>query len=197
MMPVIDPDPSLEKNDEGTVRAHYWEMLPDEELLESFLKDIFENHWQGIVFGPLIEGAAYEWKCPSRPKKVALFDGYLTVHFGTGGHFHLCIGENKGSESHPTPEDLKKRRRPSRARIFRKLDPEGAPISWGFEMVNGADEPMIAIFFPSPFLTDDDQIADEPDFSRLAIWRSVARTWLGREVEVIDETGKGFAAFKR
>ena len=44
MMPVIDPDPSLEKNDEGTVRAHYWEMPPDEELLESFLKDIFENH---------------------------------------------------------------------------------------------------------------------------------------------------------
>ncbi len=192
----IPSSPSIEKSDDGRESAHFWALPLEEGLLEAFLTDVFDNHWDGIVFGPLIEGAAYEWKCPSKPEKIALYDGYLTIHFGTGGHFHLCIGDNKGSEAHPTPADLRKRRAPSQARLFRRFDRDGAPISWGFEMINGDREPMITIFFPSPFLTDDDQIADSPDFSRLTTWRAIARDWLGREPEEIDETGKGFVAFK-
>ena len=39
------------------------EILPlptDEASLEQLLRDLFENHWQAITFGPLIQGAAWE-----------------------------------------------------------------------------------------------------------------------------------------
>jgi hypothetical protein len=31
----------------------------DEETLETLLRDLFENHWREITFGPIIQGAAY------------------------------------------------------------------------------------------------------------------------------------------
>ena len=63
---------------------------------------------------------------------------------------------------------------------------------WGFEMWNGKGENGLSVFFPSPFLEDDDSLPETPDFSRLATWRSIARRWLGREPETIDEQGTGF-----
>ena len=59
-------------------------------------------------------------------------------------------------------------------------------------MWNGKGENGLSIFFPSPFLGDDDSLLDAPDFSRLAAWRSIAKRWLGREPEVLDEEGAGF-----
>lgn len=189
----IESEPDVERHEDGRVSRELWVLPAEEAFLEAFLRDVFESHWDGVVFGPLIEGAAYEWKCPSKPRSVTLFDAYLTVHFGKGGHFHLCIGDNKGSESHPTPADLRERRKPSKAQIFRRFDRHGHPISWGFEMENGHGEPMVTIFFPSPFLTDDDGIPEAPDFTRLATWRAIARKWLDREAEALDETGRGYA----
>ena len=172
-------------------KTEVWTLPTDEGYLHGLLDDIFRNHWPSIVFGPLIQGAAYEFRCPRAPKSIELFDGYLTVHFG-GGHFHLCIGENLGSESNPTPEDLRKHRRPSRAEFFRGLDRNGAPVNWGFRMFNGKDEPQISIFFPNPFLTDDDGIADSPDWTRLAVWEDVARRYLDRAPDPRDRSGRGF-----
>ena len=129
--------------------------------------------------------------CPCRPKNITLFDGYLTVSFG-GPHFHLCIGENNGPPDDPTPPDLKARRKPSKAQMFRRLDSDGAPISWGFEMANGAGEPMITILFANPFLSTGDQPSEVPDWKRLAMWRDLAKRYLGREPEAFDETGRGF-----
>lgn len=168
-----------------------WTLPTDEAYLHAFLKDIFENHWKSIVFGPIIEGGAFEFKCPGPPKSVTLFDGYLTVHFGAT-HFHLCIGENQGSPKNPTPAALKARRRPGRAEIFRNFDKEGCALSWGFRLFNGHDEQLITIFFPNPYLTDEDGLADEPDRSRLATWETIGRTYLGRELDEADRTGKGF-----
>lgn len=178
----------------GTVEREIWPLPVGEAFLKDFLTDIFENHWQDIRFGPLIQGAAYEWRCPGAPAKLTLFDGYLTITFGSGGHFHLCIGENNGPPSRPTPADLKLRRKPSKAQIFRAFARDGKPVSWGFEMWNGAEEPMISIFFPNPFIEADDTLSAVPDFSRLATWRQVASKWLGREPEAIDEEGSGFRA---
>lgn len=73
-----------------------WALPTDETFLEEFLTYIFGTYWDQIVFGPLIEGAAYELTCPCKPERIRKFDGYLTITFG-GPHFHLCIGENKGS----------------------------------------------------------------------------------------------------
>ncbi len=59
-------------------------------------------------------------------------------------------------------------------------------------MWNGAGEPMLSVFFPNPLIEDDDSLSEEPDFTRLATWRAISKTWLGREAEEIDAQGKGF-----
>ncbi|MEM1276590.1 MAG: hypothetical protein AAGH74_08690 [Pseudomonadota bacterium] len=178
--------------DDGQRRREVWALPADEAFLEPFLREVFQDHWEGIRFGPIIEGAAYEWKCPTAPEKISLLDGYLTVMFGNGGHFHLCIGENRGTEAFPTPPDLMARRKPSKAQMFRGFGGDGCPTTWGFEMWNGEGEPMISIFFPNPFIEDDDSLSETPDFSRLATWRAISKRWLGRDQEVLDEQGQGF-----
>jgi len=194
MLAAVKPskEPVVNKLD-GKREMQVWPLPLDEKYLEEFLTYIFQNYWDQVIFGPLIEGAAYELSCPSKPSKISLFDGYLTVSFG-GPHFHLCIGENKGSPAQPTPEDLKARRRPSKAQIFRRIDKHGSPISWGFEMRNGADQPMISIFFASPFLSAGDKIAKEPNWERLAMWRDISKRYLDREPEQFDQSGRGYAA---
>lgn len=194
----IAPDPShVDRKDDGTPRREYWELPLAEDVLHAFLRDVFENHWQGLCFGPLIQGAAYEMRCPGPPTKVSLLDGYLTVMFERGGHFHLCIGENKGSERFPVSPELRAHRRPSKAQIFRGFGANGKPVTWGFEMWNGKNEPVISIFFPNPFINEDDSLADEPQWERLETWRAIAKTWLGREPETLDTEGSGFRHLKK
>ncbi len=189
----IRPEPSeTEHREDGTLAREVWALPLEEAFLEAFLRDLFENHWQGIGLGPMIQGAAWEWKCPGAPTRIGLFDGYLTAMFGNGGHFHLCIGENRGSAANPTAPELRAHRRPSKAQIFRGFDRDAKPLTWGFEMWNGKGENGLTVFFPSPFLNDDDTLADPPDFSRLAVWRAVSARWLGRAPEMLDEEGKGF-----
>lgn len=194
----IAPEPShVERKDDGALSRECWDLPLDENFLHAFLSDVFTTHWQGLCFGPLIQGAAYEMRCPGPPSRISLVDGYLTVMFGRGGHFHLCIGENRGPERAPTPPELRAHRRPSKARIFRGYGGDGKPVTWGFEMWNGRNEPMISIFFPNPFINEDDSLAHEPQWSRLATWRAIARRWLGREPEAIDEEGAGFRPAKK
>lgn len=187
---VMERQPDRIISPSGSV-TQVWPLPLDESYLHELLGDIFRRYWRSIIFGPLIEGAAYEFRCPREPKSVDLLDGYLTVHFG-GTHFHLCIGENRGLASNPTPPELREHRRPSRAEFFRGLDRDGAPVNWGFRMFNGKGEPQITIFFPNPFLTDGDGIADQPDWSRLAAWEDISRRYLSREPDAFDRSGKGF-----
>ncbi len=183
-------EPQLEVSPTG-VKTEVWSLPSDPDFLHNLLRDIFTTYWHSIIFGPLIQGAAYEFRCPCPPRSIDLMDGYLTVHFG-GSHFHLCIGENHGSEKNPTPPEVRAHRRPSRAEIFRGLDGAGVPVTWGFRMFNGRGEPQITIFFPSPFLTDEDRIAEAPDFSRLAMWEDIARRYLDRAPDPRDRAGSGF-----
>jgi hypothetical protein len=190
---AVGPEPSnVELKDDGSRKREIWALPVEEAFLHAFLRDVFEQHWEGICFGPLIQGAAYEWRCSSAPTRIGLLDGYLTVMFGQGGHFHLCIGENKGSERAPTSPELRQQRKPSRAQIFRGFDSDGKPVTWGFEMWNGKAEPMISIFFPNPFINNDDSIAETPQWERLATWRTLSKKWLSRDAEALDEQGLGF-----
>ncbi len=173
-------------------RSEVFPLSTDEAFLLGLLKDVFENHWQNIVFGPLIQGAAYELRCTAPPHGIALLDGYLTIHFGRS-HFHLCIGENKGSSRSPTPPELRAHRRTRRAELFRGLDRAGAPVNWGLRLVNGAGEEQMTVFFPNPFLSDDDGILSEPDWTRLAMWEDFGRRYLNREPDGKDRMGRGFA----
>lgn len=142
----------------------------------------------------MIEGAAYELRCPGAPSSIDLHDGYLTVKFEDASHFHICIGDNHGDDSYSVSPPLREHRRPSKAQIFRAFGRDGKPMSWGFEMWNGADEPMISILFPNPFISETGGLCAKPDFSRLATWRAIAKKWLNRMPEHLDEEGNGFYA---
>src|ERR1700754_1068569 len=122
-----------------------------------------------MIFGPILDGIAYEWTCPSAPDRFELSNGYLTIGFD-GPHFHLCIGPGAWPD---TPEG--RLRMPGSASIFRSLDERGAPNSWGFELRDGAGKPSMSIYFDNPFLTGPDRIAETPDFTRLTMWRDIAR----------------------
>src|SRR5258708_33042811 len=139
-------DPVVTKLEGGQRALQTWPLPLDEAFLEEFLTYLFKTYWDQIIFGPIIEGAAYELTCPREPSRISKFDGYLTVSFD-GPHFHLCIGENKGSKDSPTPDDLNARRKPSKAEIFRRLFHAVAPISWSFAMQNVAHCSVPMSFF--------------------------------------------------
>ena len=165
----------------------------DEASLEELLRELFEQHWDKITFGPLIQGAAWEIRASHAPTQIGVLDGYLTVAFGIS-HFHLCIGPHKGIRSSPTPEALARHRRTARAELYRRLDKSGAPVSWGLRLFNGHDEQQVTILLPNPFLTADDKVLKTPDWSRLELWDRLRVQWLGAtEPDPLDRSGRGFS----
>ena len=176
--------------------GHVVEVFPlptDEATLERLLRELFEAHWDKIVFGPIIQGAAWEFQAPHAPTHVGLLDGYLTVAFGAS-HFHLCIGPTQGPRHSPTPEALARHRRCRRAEFFRRLDTTGAPTSWGLRLWNGHDEQQATVVFPNPFLSADGKRAlKEPDWSRLTLWDELRLRYAGiKGPDPVDRLGTGF-----
>ncbi len=165
----------------------------DEPSLAVLLRDLFENHWDKIVFGPIIEGAAWEMRAAHAPTLVGMMDGYLTVAFGAS-HFHLCIGPTKGPRHDPTPVALARRRQTARAELYRRLDRDGAPISWGLRLFNGADEQQVTILLPNPFLSaDGEEVLKTPDWSRLELWDELRARWTGADgADPIDRSAVRF-----
>jgi hypothetical protein len=165
----------------------------DPASLEALLRDLFENHWQEITFGPIIQGAAWEMQAPSAPSHVGMLDGYITIAFGAP-HFHLCIGEHKGLGGRPVSEELARHRRTSRAELYRQLDGQGAPVSWGVRLFNGKDEQQITILLPNPFLSPTkENVLKKPDWSRLALWDALRARWLGLATpDPLDRSAAGF-----
>lgn len=165
-----------------------FDLPADEETLKELLRDLFENHWQEIIFGPIIQGAAYELRPPSSPTRFGMFDGYLTIAFGES-HFHLCIGAHKGA-----PPELARHRQTSRAELYRRLDRTSAPVSWGVRLFNGAGEQQITVLLPNPFLDPaTDKPRKTPDWSQLSLWDDLRARWLGLpEPDPVDRSGKSF-----
>lgn len=176
----------------GMGRVEIFPIPTGEATLFDLVKHIFETYWATVFCGILIQGAAWEVKAPGPPRKVALFDGYVTVDFGAW-HFHLCIGETKGIGATPTPPDLARYRRCARAELYRMLNPrDGAPNSWGLRLYNGGGEQQMTVFLPNPFLGDDGRPLRRPDWARLAAWDDLRRRCLGLGPDPLDRTGKGF-----
>ena len=165
----------------------------DAASLEAILRDLFENHWRDLTFGPIIQGAAWEMQAASAPTQIGMLDGYITIAFGAP-HFHLCIGEHKGTSSHPVTEELARHRRTARAEMYRQLDPDGAAVSWGLRLLNGKDEQQITILLPNPLLSpNNEKILKTPDWSRLALWDHLRARWLGlTEADPLDRTARRF-----
>jgi hypothetical protein len=180
------------EDEPGTGRIDLFPLVPDEPLLFDFVKHTFETYWPTILFGTLIQGAAWEVKAPGPPRRIALLDGYVTVDFGPW-HFHLCIGETKGVGSTPTPPALARHRRCARAELYRVRNRKtGAPNSWGFRMFNGAGEQQMTVFLPSPFIGDDGKPLKPPHWARLGAWDDLRQRFLGLEPDPFDRSGTGF-----
>jgi hypothetical protein len=165
----------------------------DAASLEELLRDLFENYWREITFGILIQGAAWEMKADRAPTRIGMFDGYLTVAFGVP-HFHICIGETRGSRARPTSPEVARHRRTSRAEIYRRIGRSCVPMSWGVQLFNGANEQQITVLLPNPFLNPEtDKILKEPDWSRLALWDKLRARWFGLTApDPIDRSGSRF-----
>jgi hypothetical protein len=176
----------------GMGRLEIFPLQTDEASLLALIKHIFETYWESILFGTLIQGAAWEVKAPGPPRKVGFLDGYVTVDFGAW-HFHLCIGETKGVGASPTPPALARHRRCARAELYRGLNPKtGAPNLWGLRMFNGEDEQQMTVFLPSPFLGDDGRPVRPPRWERLAAWDDLRQRCLGLAPDPFDRTGTSF-----
>jgi len=165
----------------------------DPTSLESLLRDIFENHWRDVVFGPIMPGAAWEMRADAAPK-ISLFDGYLTVAFGVP-HFHICIGETKGAPNRPTPPEVSADRRTARAELYRTRRRSCVPMSWGVRLYNRLGDQQITIFLPNPFLDPEtDRFLKEPDWSRLALWDKLRARWFGlTEPDPVDRSASRWA----
>ncbi len=179
-------------NEIGSGTIEIFPVKSTEAILFALLKDVFENYWQEIYFGILIQGAAWEIKAPNAPTRISMLDGYLTVNFGLW-HFHLCIGDYKGSKKNPVDPELARIRRTSRAELYRLLNDEIEPQGWGFRMFNGNNEQQLTILLPNPFLTAEMNVARSPDWSKLALWNYLRKKYLGLKPDPNDQACGKFA----
>ncbi|MBV9521334.1 MAG: hypothetical protein JO010_00990 [Alphaproteobacteria bacterium] len=182
---IVEPDGAL---------VDVFPLPSDEESLVALLRELFEEHWAEITFGPIIQGAAWEMRATEAPSIVKMFDGYLTVAFGVP-HFHICIGAHRGQHNNPVSPELAFHRRTSRAELYRRLGNGGTPVSWGLRLFNGKDEQQITILLPNPFLhPETDKVRKVPDWSRLALWDRLRARWLGlAEPDPFDRSGRRFS----
>jgi hypothetical protein len=165
-------------NVDGT-RTEYDDMPTDSATLERFMREMFEQHWDGITAGPILPGAAYELMYSKAPK-VSLSAGYLTVDTGEF-HFHLFIGEPEGQGAPPKNSELARQQQVSRAAFFRDVRVDGkgcVPGSWGFRLWNGNGEQTITIYFPSPFF-ENQAMLKEPKWERLEVWERMREAYAG------------------
>lgn len=176
----------------GTGRLEVFPVPADESVLLPLITHLFENYWDKILFGTAVQGGIFEVRAPNAPTEIGMLDGYLTVDFGSW-HFHLCIGEHKGTKRNPCPPELAAHRKTSRAELYRRLNDAGIPTGWVFRMFNGKDEQQMTVFLPSPFLSVEQKILKEPDFSQLQCWDELRERFLQIAPEALDRKGKGFS----
>jgi len=160
---------------------------PNEAVLQPLISDIYQRYWDRIQFGSLIQGAVWEFAAEGPPARIGMLDGYLTVDFGRS-HFHVCIGEHKGTKGNP----IARVRRTSRAEFFRRLKADGTPNTWGFQMFNGTAEVQMTVFFPNPYLGPDQKIRRRPDWTALEMWDDLRLRYAGLESDPKDRSSRGF-----
>ncbi len=163
-------------------KMEYEYMDPSAEKMEKLFRDLYENHWNRIRFGPCVQGSVFELSLTEKPR-VSMLDGYLTVHAGSW-HFHICVGKYEAQVTHfevnkDNLEEEARQKRVSKAAFLRTLDGSDSPRSWSLRFWNGLDEQMISIFLPNPYLNDQLQRQKEADWSKLELWENLRKDYLG------------------
>jgi len=175
------------KDEPGNGLLEIFSLPTDEATLLHLLEEVFA-HWQVVQFGPIIQGAAYEIKAPRAPR-ITTLDGYATLDFGDW-HMHVCIGTTVGDASNPTEQSVAAIRPCQRAELYRLLS-DGAPVSWGLRLFNGAEEQLMTVLLPNPFLDENDRPC-EPNWDRLELWDHLRSKFLDLAPDPVDRTGHRF-----
>ena len=162
----------VERGPGGSV-TEYDEISVRRDVVERLLTEVFTEHWAEIYAGPVIEGAAYEIRFTAKPA-LSMLDGYLTVDVGAW-HFHLCVGEHRGAAT----AEQAAMRRVARAAFFRTDGGSCVPGSWGLRLWNGRGEQMITVFFPNPWLDDDQRHVRAPRWEKTALWEALKARYTG------------------
>lgn len=82
-------------------------------------------------------------------------------------------------------------KRTARAELGRRLNDDGAPVSWFLRLSAAAGNQQLTVWFPSPFRNDDEQRLDSPDWDRLAAWDDLRKRYLGLEPDPLDRSSTG------
>ena len=157
----------------GDSVTEYDEISVGGDVVERLLTEVYTEHWAEIYAGPVIEGAAYEIRFTAKPA-VSMLDGYLTVDVGAW-HFHLCVGDHRGAST----AEQAVLRRVARAAFFRTDGGSCVPGSWGLRLWNGRGEQMITVFFPNPWLDDDQRHVRAPRWEKTALWEALKARYTG------------------
>lgn len=171
---------TVENLDGSKMEFEYMDSSP--EKMEKLFKELYENQWNKLRFGPCVQGAVFELVLSEKPK-VSMLDGYLTVNAGPW-HFHLCVGKYEAKVTHMEVnrghlEEDARQRRIAKAAFVRTLDGACAPRSWSLRFWNGLGEQMISVFLPNPYLNDKLERQKDPDWSKLDLWEELRKEYLG------------------
>ncbi len=148
------------------------------DVLACLTYTLFQDNWRQIGLGHLEQGSVLELEFNHAPKKCVLYDGYLTV-IAQDWHFHLCIEETIGGPDSETPKELRKKRLISKGALYRRINPEGEPRSWGIQFWNGAGEKAMTIFLPNPYVEDENLLPDgKANFSKLELYNELRETYV-------------------
>lgn len=162
-------------------KMEYEYMDTSGEKMEKLFRDLYENQWNKLRFGPCVQGAVFELVLTEKPK-VTMLDGYLTVNAGPW-HFHLCVGQYEAKMTHMEVnrdhiEEDARQKRVAKAAFVKTLDGSCTPRSWGLRFWNGLNEQMISIFLPNPYLNEKLQRQKDPDWSKLELWENLRKEFL-------------------
>ncbi|MDZ7970752.1 MAG: (2Fe-2S) ferredoxin domain-containing protein [Nostoc sp. DedSLP03] len=155
----------------GSIEYEYFDSSTD--VLSSLLYTLFQQNWQQVGVGHIVQGGVLELEFNAPPKICILYDGYLTV-VAEGWHLHLCIEANLGGPHCKTPLELRQQRQVNRAAFYRRFNAEGIPRSWGIDFWNGADENLMTIFLPNPYVEGENLLPEgKPNLSKLVLYEEL------------------------
>jgi (2Fe-2S) ferredoxin len=159
------------------------------DVLGPLLHSLFQEHWQEVGLGHMVDGSVLELEFTAPPKICRIYDGYLTV-VTEGWHMHLCVAENLGGATGRTPEHLRQVRRVSRAALYRRLNIDGEARSWGIQFWNGAGVKMMTLFLPNVFLGEGEDLLPEhkPDLAKLGLYDRLRQIYVLGTMDIPYET---------
>ncbi len=149
------------------------------DVLGPLLYTLFEQNWQSVQVGQVVEGSVLELEFTAPPKINVIYDGYLTV-VTEAWHLHLCVEPHYGGPDRKTPPELQQHRLVKRGAFYRRFNAQGEARSWGIQFWNGAGENMMTLFLPNPYVAEDESLLPEnkPQLAKLSLYESLREIYV-------------------